>query len=68
MDQRIKCLLRQANLQISDEQHKEWYIASLLPLLRVPLSQLKIRSQARVLEITMKLEASPIQDINIGVQ
>jgi len=31
IDQRLNFLLRQDNLQISDEKHKEWYIASLFP-------------------------------------
>lgn len=59
IDQWLKCLLSQVNLQISDEQH-DLYIALLLSHLRLPLSQQKIGSQAEALEIVMKLEASPI--------
>ena len=32
------------------------------------LSQQKIGTQAEALEIAMKLEASPIQDMNLGLQ
>jgi len=50
-----------------DSQHRDWYIASLLPHLRLPLSQHKIGTQAEVVENVMMLEASPVQDMNIGV-
>lgn len=40
----------------------------MLSHLRLPLSQQKVLSQAEPLEIAMKLEASPIQDMNLGVQ
>jgi len=55
-------------MTITDTQHRDWYIASLLPHLRLPLSQQKIGTQAEVVEITMRLEASPVQGTNIGVQ
>lgn len=67
-DQRLKFLIRQANMNITDEQHKDWYIASLLPHLRLPLSQQKIETKAEAVEIVMRLEAFPVQDRNIGVQ
>ena len=38
-DQRLKFLIRQANMIIKNSQHRDLYIASLLPHLRVPLSQ-----------------------------
>lgn len=41
-DQRLKCLLQQDNKKITDDQCKDWYIASLLLHLRLPLSQHKI--------------------------
>ena len=41
-DQWLKCLLQQASLQISNDKHKDQYIASLLPHLRLPLSQQKL--------------------------
>lgn len=61
-------MIQQANMNITDEQHKEWYIASLLPHLRLPLSQRKIAMQEEVVEIMMRFEVSPIQDMNIEVQ
>jgi len=68
VDQRLKCLLGQVNFHISDKQHKECYIATLLPHIRLPLSQQKIGTQTEALEIAMKLEASLVQDTHIGVQ
>lgn len=68
VDQRLKCLIGQANFHISNELHKEWYIATLFPHLILPLSQKNIGTQAEALEIVMKLEASPVQDTHIGVQ
>jgi hypothetical protein len=57
-DQRFKTLICHLSFQIPDEQHKEWFIASLLPHIRVPLMQQKVASQAEALEIAMKLEAT----------
>lgn len=42
LDQRLKCHIREANMQLTDSQHREWNIASLLPHLRIALSQQKI--------------------------
>ena len=67
-DQRLKCKIRQANMKISYTQHRDWFIASLLPHLRIALSQQKIATQAEALEIMMRLHTSPIQDTNLGVQ
>lgn len=39
LDQRLKCVIREANLQCIDGQHYEWFIASLLPHLRIALSK-----------------------------
>ena len=52
---------------MSDVQHKEWFIAALVPHIRMLLMQLKIASQAEALEIVMKLEASPVDEIGIGM-
>jgi hypothetical protein len=48
------------SFHIPDEQNKEWFIVSLLPHIRVPLMQQKFSSQAEALEISMKLEATPV--------
>ena len=39
-------------------QHKEWFIAAMIPHIRVPSMQQKIVSQSEALELAMKLEAS----------
>jgi hypothetical protein len=49
-----------SNFQIPDKQHQEWFISRLLPHIRGPLIQQKVRLQPEALEIAMKLEASPI--------
>jgi len=61
-DQWFKVLMGQVSFDISDAQHKEWFIAALLPHIRVPLTQQKITTQEEALEIAMKLEASPISE------
>jgi hypothetical protein len=38
-DQRFKTLTGRLTFQIPDEQNKEWFIAALLPHIRVPLMQ-----------------------------
>jgi DnaJ-class molecular chaperone len=52
---------------IAPEQRKEWFIAALLPHIRLPLMQQKGVSQAEALEIAMKLEASPIGETSSGM-
>lgn len=59
-DQRLKFLIKQTNMVITDSQHHDWYIVSLLPHLRVPLSQQKIATQEESLEIVMMLDALSI--------
>lgn len=53
---------------IIDFQHRNWYIVSLLPHLRVSLSQQRIVAQTEALEIVRMLDASTIQDMNLGVK
>ena len=55
-------------MNLIDGQHREWFVASLLPHLRVALSQQKIRTQAEALEIAMTLHETLIQDASLGVQ
>ena len=60
-DQRFKVLLDQVSFTISPAQHKEWFIAALLPHIRTPLMQQKVADQPEALEIAMKLETAPVQ-------
>ena len=55
-------------MKILDTHHHHWFIASLLPHLRIPLSQQTIETQVEALDIAMRLHASPIQDMKLGVQ
>ena len=47
--------MAKTSFQMSDEKHKEWFIAVLLPHIRGPLMQQKIESQMEALELEMKL-------------
>jgi len=66
-DQRFKVPMGQVSFPISDAQHKEWFIAAMLPHIRVSLTQHKIMMQAEALEIAMKLEASSLGETGIGM-
>jgi hypothetical protein len=55
------------SFHIPDEQHKEWFITTLLPHIRVPLMQQKVAPQTEALEISMKLEATPIGESSPGM-
>jgi hypothetical protein len=48
------------SVHIPYEQNKQWFIVALLPHIRVPLMEQKITSQDEALEITMKLESTPM--------
>lgn len=37
LDQRLKCKIHEANMNLTDGQHREWFVASLMPHLRVAL-------------------------------
>jgi len=67
LDQRLKCQIRESNMNLTDGQHHEWFVASLLPHLRVALSQKKIMTQVEALEIAMRLHEIPMQEPNLGV-
>jgi hypothetical protein len=46
-DQRFKDVMGRLTFHIPDEQHREWFIAGLLPHIRCPLTQQKVMSQPR---------------------
>jgi hypothetical protein len=66
-DQKFNTLTCHLIFQIPDEQHKEWFIISLMPHIRVPLMQQKVSLQAEALEIAMKLEATPVGESSPGM-
>ena len=66
-DQKFKALIDQVSFEFAPEQHREWFIAALLPHIRLPLMQQKIQTQDDALEIVMKLEASPLAETNTGM-
>lgn len=67
LDQRMKCTICEANMNLTDGQHRKWFVASLLPHLRSALSQHNITTQEKALEIAMRLRETPMQDLNLGV-
>ena len=60
-------LMAKVSFQMSNVQHKEWFIVVLLPHIRGPLMQQKIVMQMEALELVMNLEASPIRDGATGM-
>ena len=52
---------------MSDVQHKEWFIAALVPHIRIPLIQQNIVTQSESLEIAIKLEVSPVGETGFGM-
>ena len=56
--QRFKSLKANVSCQISEVQHKDFFIVTLSPHIHVPLMQYNIVSQIKALEIGMKLEVS----------
>ena len=52
--------MAQFSFHMSDVQHKEWFIATLVPHIRQPLMQQNIVTQSEALETAMKLKASPV--------
>jgi hypothetical protein len=59
-DQRFKTLIGHLIFHIPDDKNKEWFIATLLSHIKVPLMQQKVASQAEALEIAMMLESTPM--------
>jgi len=68
LDQKLKSMIREANMTLTDGQHCTWFVASLTPHLRTALLQQKLSTQAKDLEIAMRLHESPIQDPSLRVQ
>jgi len=68
LDQRLNSMIRKANMTLTYGQHRAWFVASLTPHLRTMLSQQKLSTQAKALEMAMRLHETPIQDPGLGVQ
>ena len=68
LEQRLKSIIREANMTLTNAQHRAWFVASLTPHLRTVLSQQKLSTQAEALEMAMRLHETPIQDPGLGVQ
>ena len=67
-DQKFKALIDQVSFEFAPLQHKEWFIAALLPHIRLPFMQQRLRTQDEALEMAMKLEASPLAETSTGME
>ena len=68
LDQRLKSMICEANMNLMDGQHRVWFVASLTPHLRMALSQQNLSTQTEALEMAMRLHETPIQDLGLGEQ
>lgn len=55
-------------MNLTNGKHLKWFVASLLPHLRVVLSLQKIGTQVKYLEIMLRFHETPMQDANLRVQ
>ena len=58
----MKQTISEGGFVYDDKKQKEWFISMLLPHLCGPMSQQKIDSQAKTLEVSMTLEVAPRVD------
>ena len=56
LDERLKCGIHEANMNLIDSQHRDWFIAALLPHLSISLSQKKIGTQVETQDIMIRLQ------------
>ena len=61
-NQRLKKAIREGGFKYDDRHPTEWFIAMLLPHLRVPMGHQTFESLEKALETAMKLEAVPRED------
>ena len=66
-DQRFKTMMDKVSFKMSDVQDNEWFIVTLLHYICMSLMQQKITSQVEAMEIVMKLEASKMGEMGIGM-
>ena len=54
-DQRFKTLMERVNFEMSNIQHKEWFVVAVISHIRLSLMQQKIVKQSEALENAMKI-------------
>jgi hypothetical protein len=64
IDQKFKTLKSKMKCTISDMQHRQLFINSLLPHFKYPLRQHKFQNQAETLQAVMQLEESQYKQID----
>jgi len=67
LDQRLKSAIREANMRLIDEQH-HLVRCIINPYLKSALLQEKISTQAKVMEVAMRLHETLIPNLGLGVQ
>lgn len=60
LDQRLKGMIREANMTLKDGQQCAWFVASLTPHLRTTLSHQKLSTQVEALGMVTRLHETPI--------
>jgi hypothetical protein len=55
------------DFHIPDEKYREWFIEIFLLHIHFPLTQQNITSQSKAIDISMRLEESPIGENGIGM-
>jgi hypothetical protein len=68
IDQRFKHLKGKLKYSITDMQHSQLFVNSLLPHLKYPLRQQKFQTQAKALQATLQLEENQYQQIDLAIE
>ena len=66
-DQWFKTLMVKVSFGMSNIQNKEWFIATLVPYICMPLMHHNIAIQIEALDIAMNLEASLVGKTGVGM-
>ena len=64
----MKREIREGGFKYDDRKHTKWFNAMLLPHLRMPMSHQTFESEEKVVEVAMKLEVAPREDMSVGLQ
>ena len=64
----MKKVIREGGFHYDDRKHTKWFIAMLLPHLRVTMVHQAIDMKEKALEVAMKLDAAPRDDTQLEVQ
>ena len=60
-------MMAKVSFHMSEVQHKEWILSTMLLNIDVPLMQHNIVSESESLELSMKLEVSSVGETGVGM-